>query len=193
METDLTIADEGVEGLADYARIPISFRVASRFRVEGVASGELALREEPVDPPWIKNYDDDEGERPRRWARRWDLSNWAVFLARRDGIPVAGAVVACRTEGADLLEGRDDLAVLWDIRVHPDHRGTGLGRALFERGESWARQQGCTQWKVETQDINVPACRFYLRMGCRLDRAHPGAYADLPDETQLFLTKDLRP
>lgn len=39
---------------------------------------------------------------------------------------VGGAVVAWRTPGADMLEGRDDLAVLWDIRVHPEYRGRGI-------------------------------------------------------------------
>jgi hypothetical protein len=39
---------------------------------------------------------------------------------------------------------------------------------------------------VETQNINVPACRFYARQGCVLGAIHPDAYPDLPDEVQLL-------
>ena len=32
---------------------------------------------------------------------------------------IGGAVVAYRTNGINMLEGRDDIAVLWDIRINP--------------------------------------------------------------------------
>jgi GNAT superfamily N-acetyltransferase len=90
-----------------------------------------------------------------------------------------------------MLEGRRDLSVLWDIRVAPDARGRGVGSALFERVEAWALAQRCRQLRVETQNINVPACGFYARHGCELRAAHP-AYPDLPNEIQLLWYKDLR-
>jgi GNAT superfamily N-acetyltransferase len=31
-----------------------------------------------------------------------------------------------------MLEGRDDLAVLWALRVHPDYRSEGVGHQLFK-------------------------------------------------------------
>ena len=34
--------------------------------------------------------------------------------------------------------------------------------------------------KVETQNVNVPACRFYQRMGCRLDEIRRFGYAGVP-------------
>jgi hypothetical protein len=40
--------------------------------------------------------------------------------------------------------------------------------------------------KIETQNSNVAACRFYAREGCQLRGIHPGAYADFPDEIQLL-------
>ena len=43
---------------------------------------------------------------------------------------------------------------------------------------------------VETQDINVPACRFY-EAGYVLTEINPRASADLPDEVQLIWQKDL--
>ena len=67
-----------------------------------------------------------------------------------------------------MLEGRRDLAVLWDIRVSPEARRQGVGSALFERVAAWAQLHGCRQLKIETQNTNVRACRFYERQGCQL-------------------------
>ena len=90
-----------------------------------------------------------------------------------------------------MLEGRDDFAVLWDIRVQSDRRGRGVGTALFQRAVSWARERRCRQLKLETQNINVPACRFYANQGCRLGGVHPGVYTDFPNEVQLLWYLDL--
>ena len=112
----------------------------------------------------------------------------AAYLA---GVRVAGAVVAIRTEGLDLLEGREDLALLWDLRVAPESRNRGIGSALFAAAVRWSRARGCAQLEVETQNINVSACNFYARRGCRLEAVHHDAYPDLPDEIQLLWVLDL--
>jgi GNAT superfamily N-acetyltransferase len=100
-------------------------------------------------------------------------------------------VLAFDTEGLEMLEGRQDLAVLWDIRVHPDHRRHGVGQALFSAAETWARARGCRQLKVETQNINLPACQFYYKQGCVLGTIHRFAYPNLSEEVQLIWYKDL--
>ena len=56
-----------------------------------------------------------------------------------------------------MLEGRRDLAVLWDIRVSPETRRKGVGSALFEMAEAWARLHELWQLMTETQNINVGA------------------------------------
>ena len=67
-----------------------------------------------------------------------------------------------------MLEGRSDLAVLWNIRVHPDHRRQGIGTNLFQRARELAKAKGCGQLKIETQNVNVGACKFYAGQGCQL-------------------------
>jgi ribosomal protein S18 acetylase RimI-like enzyme len=104
---------------------------------------------------------------------------------------VGGATVAFDTPELTMLEGRRDLAVLWDIRVSPDARRQGVGSALFERVEALAQLHGCQQLKVETQNTNVRACRFYERQGCQLRAIHRAAYPELPQEIQLLWYKDL--
>lgn len=71
-------------------------------------------------------------------------------------------MIAWQTPGVNILEGREDLAVLWDIRVDSAYRREGVGEKLFWRTVEWARIKGCKLLKVETQNINVPACRFYV-------------------------------
>ena len=63
-----------------------------------------------------------------------------------------------------MIEERHDIVCLWDIRVLPNQRGRGIGRQLFRAVEEWAKERRCTLLKIETQDINVPACKFYEKV-----------------------------
>lgn len=183
---------EAITVLSEYGKVPIAFRVTSRFRVEPIQSGlgGLALVEEPV-PPYVKDYDAIAGEGPEHWPERWDISRWGVLSAFDGGERVGGAVMAWKTVGLNMLAGRDDLAVLWDLRVRPDCRGRGVGHLLFSHALAWARARQCREIMVETQNINVPACRFYARQGCELGAIGRDAYMDAPDEVQLLWYRDL--
>lgn len=184
------IRREDPRSLEAYATIPMTLTVDRRVRVVKASQGSLDLVEEVVDPPWIKDYDADAGP-PTDLGRRWDLSNWGAFAAFRNDRRAGGALVAWRTDGVDMLEGRDDLAVLWDLRVHPTQRRQGVGSLLLEAVTSWARRHDCTRLDVETQDINVPACHFYVHHGFRLLRAEHGAYPNLPGEVRLLFSRSL--
>ena len=189
----IQVVQAPITALTEYGKVPIAFRVVSRLRVEPDADGLGGLRlvEESVEPPWVKDYDAGGERGPDRWLRRWDISNWGVFCAYGGSRRVGGAVVAWKTPGVNRLEGRDDLAVLWDIRVHPERRGEGVGTALFRHAVAWARERGCRQLKVETQNVNVRACRFYVKQGCVLGAIHRWAYRGWPEETRLLWYLDL--
>jgi GNAT superfamily N-acetyltransferase len=184
----MQISEEPISNLAEYERVSIAFTVNSRLRVktEALGMGGFPLVEEPVSPPYTKDYDQEANNRPQGWLKRWDTSNWGVLAAYKGQARIGGAVLAYNTPEIHLLEGRPDLAVLWDIRVQPKQRGQGVGKALFNAAADWARQHGCTLLKVETQNINVPACRFYAQMGCELGAINLRAYPDLPEEIQLL-------
>jgi GNAT superfamily N-acetyltransferase len=139
----------------------------------------------------VKEYDEIESERPTAWPGKWDLTNWVILAAWAEGRRAGGCAVAHDTPGLDMLMGRKDMAVLMDIRVEPAFRGKGIGTALLERAESWARQRGCKLLKIETQNNNVGACRFYARMGCELGAIMRHAYTDYPDEVELVWYKGL--
>ncbi len=189
----IEVSEEPTAALAEYARIPIAFAVRRilDLTVRENGLGGFILSERSLDAPYVKDYDGIEGEGPGQWASRFDLTNWGVFMARAEGQPVGGAVVAFDTPGLIMLEGRRDIAVLWDIRVAAEARGQGVGASLFRAAEKWAIGRGCRQLKVETQNINLPACKFYERQGCALGGIHRFAYPDLPDEIQLLWYKNL--
>jgi len=184
------VSEEPITSLAEYAAVPIAFEVAAVFDVEDRGGGGYSLAERALDAPYVKDYDAD-GEAPARWPTLFDVSNWGLLAARAEGRRIGGAAVAFDTPGLDMLEGRRDLAVLWDIRVSPESRGRGVGSALFGAAEAWAKARGCRVLKVETQNVNVEACRFYMRQGCVLGAVNPSAYAGLPGEIQLLWYKEL--
>jgi len=190
------VREEPLDALEDYARISIAFEVHSRVRVHPpdavarTATGEWCV--EPVDPPWRKDYDAAPGHHPTAWRMMLPSSCGQVLAARAEGARVGGGIVLCAASDIDLLEGRSDVALLWDLRVDPGWRGRGVGTALFHAAARWGLEHGCLELLVETQDINVPACRFYARQGCRLSACRRHAYVECPHEIQLLWRLDLR-
>jgi GNAT superfamily N-acetyltransferase len=189
----VVIREESMSLLSEHADIPIAFIVDRILEVsipdDGL--GGITFSEVLVDVPWEKDYDALKGEGPTRWPKRFDTSNWGLIAAYASSSRIGGAVIAYRTAGLNLLEGSNDTALLWDLRVRPAARGTGVGSVLFRAVEDWARQRGCRTLTVETQNINISACRFYARIGCRLGAINRFAYPELPDETQLVWVKGL--
>ena len=174
-----------------YGTVSIAFESATVLDVAARETGGFALRERPLDVPLARDYDAFAGEGPARWAKRFDVSRWGVLVARADGRRAGGAVLVADTPGVDMLEGRTELAVLWDLRVAPGRRGAGVGTRLFHAAEAWARERGKAALKIETQNIHPAACRFYAAMGCELRAAIPDAYEGLPGEVKLLWYKPL--
>ena len=193
MNVECKIVEEPLIILESYGEIPIRYEVRSVFDVHLQDSGlsGFSLVERKLDEPFTKDYDALKGEGPSRWAGKWYIANWGIFSAFVEDRRVGGCALAYKTAKLEMLEGRDDICVLWDIRVHPDHRGCGIGAMLFSSATEWAKKRGCHIMKAETQNINVPACRFYAAQGCILGSMNRFAYAELPNETQLIWHKTI--
>jgi len=177
------IQEVGPDTLPQYKQISIAFEVKSIFRLDLIDGGlgGIRLHEEKVVPPYIKDYDAYEDGGPERWLRRFDISNWGIFFALDGTRSLGRAVVAFNTPGVHMLAGRADLAVLWDLRVDPDFRRCGIGTELFNYAANWSRKRGCKQLKIEAQNVNVPACRFYAKQGCRLGEINRYGYIGQPE------------
>ena len=195
-EVNVRAVAEPLEKLGDYARIPIAFEVRRVVVIPYEPCDDGSPDADPfltraVPEPYVKDYDAIPGNHPTAWKRIFTGARLAMLVASVGGERAGGAIVLCDAPRLSLLGGRRDLALLWDLRVAPARRGHGVGRALFAAAESWAGAASCTGLLIETQDVNVPASRFYARQGCRLGAAHPQAYADCPEEVQLLWYKPL--
>lgn len=185
------IIEESSAALSDYEKVPIAFRVRSRFLVVPIDNGlgGLKLTEESV-VPYVKDYDAIESERPSEWHKRFDISHWGILAAFDGAQRVGGAAIAWKTPEIN-TERREDSVCFWDLRVHPDYRSKGIGHQLFNQAIAWARERKCVLLKVETQNVNVPACRFYARQGCELRGINRYAYGEESDEIQLLWYRNL--
>jgi len=193
---NITIHKYAPDLIAEYAQIPTAFEVNSIYEVEPIEPepGGLKLVEKPVTQPYIKDYDALPDGGPANWEKLFDLSAWRFIMARDNGRPVGAAALALWSDDVDLFDGCRDFANLWDIRVHPDHRGRGIGEKLFRAVVDTAREMACRKIKIETQNINVPACRFYAAQGCYPGKIDRFAYAfnpTLAHETMLIWYYDL--
>jgi ribosomal protein S18 acetylase RimI-like enzyme len=189
----IEIAVEGADSLREYASISIAFRLVEVLDPDLAANADdlLPFRSSVLAVPLVKDYDAYPGNHPLDWPARFDVRDWGVLAARSGDRRVGGAVIIAHSPDVEMLEGRDDLALLWDIRVAPPARRRRVGTALLAAGELLARTRGARVLKVETQNTNVPACRFYASHGFALGAVHRGVYPELPREIQFLWYKAL--
>ena len=101
------------------------------------------------------------------------------LVARTDGVAV-GCVALLRQAG-----GAGEIKSMW---VEPEHRGTGLGRALLAAVEAEASAQGGGTLRLETGTRQPEALGLYRAAG--YSEIGPfGAYR--PDPLSVFMEKSL--
>ena len=160
---------------AAYDCIPMCFTVHNIYEIETMSPGDFRLTEKQVEP-----YVKDLGQYTRvsELDQHFDLRNWAFFMAFDQGRAVGAACVF--DNAPEMTNGRRDISVLWDIRVHEDYQSKGIGSRLFEMTIAWSQSQGVKEMQIECQNNNVAACRFYQRRGAVLSEVDPLAYAHDP-------------
>ncbi len=85
---------------------------------------------------------------------------------------------------------------VWELHVRGQSRRRGVGRALLEAVEAEAASRGYRAVSCETQNTNVPAIRFYRRLGYSAQAIDLSFY-DNDDvnrgEVSVFMRKAVRP
>ncbi len=88
-----------------------------------------------------------------------------VFVLDADRQVIGFVSVMTQVPPEEPGEERAEYAYVSDLVVLPAHRGRGFGRALLERAETFAREQGARMLKVGVLAGNRPARRLYHEMG----------------------------
>ena len=177
-----------------YDTVPQNVEVRSVYQIRRLDSGlgGFLLEEAPVSPH-VKDL--SQYERACEYERLFDISSWRFYMAFDGVLPVGALTVAGTTAGLNMLQGRRDACVLWDIRVADEYKHRGIGQRLFDMAAANARHDGYRQMIIECQNNNVPACRFYHKQGAVLGKVDMYAYyndPDIRDEVQLIWYLDLK-
>ena len=178
-----------VSQLEEYGNIPFYYDTTKKYELIKINNGLGGIKMELIDVP---KFHKDFGTRTSRWREIFDLENWKFFAAyNEDNKMIAGCTLATKTSNCNMLEGRNDLAVLWDIRVSDLYKHQGIGQKLFDMAKEYAIKSGFKQLKVECQNTNPAAVNFYHKQGMILRSINEYAYKDAPDEVQLLWYLDL--
>ena len=175
--------------LDDYAKIPSCYRTDKKFELKKIDNGLGGISISLVD---CDEYLKDFGCDVSFLKKTFDLSNWKFFVAcNEEGTMIGGCTVATKTSNCTMLEKRDDLALLWDLRVAEEYKHQGIGQKLFNMAKDYAIKEGFKQFKVECQNTNPAAVKFYHKQGMILGVINEHAYKDFPNEVQLLWYLDL--
>lgn len=124
MRTIRAVPHHDGSALDQYAKVPIRVETDRVIRCVQIdrGAGGFRLEEMVIDPPFAVTFPGTEDE-PFPRHRKWDASEWGVFVAADDDRVVGGCVVAVRTPQVRMLEGQTDLAVLGPPRgSNPERR-----------------------------------------------------------------------
>ena len=108
--------------------------------------------------------------------------------------PVGAASLAGTTPGLYMAGNRDDVCVLWDIRIADAYKHQGIGQKLFDLCREAGKRDGYHQMVIECQNNNIPAIHFYRKQGAILGKVDRYAYYTEPEcrnEVQLIWYLDL--
>ena len=176
-----------------YDTVPQNVDVQSEYRVKRVDNGlgGLLLEEVPV-KPYVKDL--SVYERATEYEKEFDITYWDFYMAFDDEKPIGAMTIAARTPNLNMLFGRDDACVLWDIRVADAYKHQGIGQKMLDMGIQDARANGYHQMIIECQNNNVTACKFYKKQGALLSKVDMYAYYQeeaCRDEVQIIWYLDL--
>lgn len=185
MITLQTLPPEQVE---DLHQVLTGYVSPWRYKVEiseSDAETTFALRLETLPEPYVKSFINeltaDDLQMYRQYAEQ-GLSLAAYARDRLVGMAIAAAEYWNRT------------LWIWEFHVLPSVQKLGVGRLMMGELANRGQKAGLRTLRVETQNTNVPAIRFYRRVGFHLEALDTSFYSnhDLESgEVALFMKRRL--
>lgn len=136
-------------------------------------NGKFDLEEKPVDP-YRKKYE----------STKIDIED---FLKDPNKTILFG-FYNNQIAGQVILEKHWNNYVWLEIAILEEYRRKGLGRKLIESSIDWSKSKGFPGIMLETQNNNVPACKFYKACGFKLGGIDTELYKGInKDNTEIAL------
>jgi predicted N-acetyltransferase YhbS len=105
-------------------------------------------------------YELNESDAADRLSRILVRDNQQFLVADLDGHAVGWVHVVL----VEYVEA-EAFALIGGLVVDSAYRRSGVGRALMERAETWARERGCAIVRLSSTITRTAAHRFYERLG----------------------------
>lgn len=162
---DVVIVRMAESNMKDYNKPNEGFMVTGRI-LPSYENGLWTYTEEDFAEAYAKRYEDEQ----IAVAYTEDESK-AVFLFY-NGEKCTGRI--------RLRANWNGYAMVEDIAVAGSRRQQGIGRRLMDQAVQWAQQHKLAGLMLETQDVNVAACRFYARYGFEIGGVDNRLYSNFP-------------
>jgi ribosomal protein S18 acetylase RimI-like enzyme len=170
----------------DLRRLVSGYTSEEKYLVQKTEDGrgvQITLELAPLERPFVKRFGQD-----RELEGHYDeVLAQGLSLGAYDGSRLVGLAIAEERQWNKTLW-------LWELHVVADYQGQGIGIKLVHGLVKLAQQRGCRVIACETQNTNVPAIRFYRKLGFEIDGIDLSYYtnSDITDyEVALFMKKKL--
>ena len=171
----------------DLRRLVIGYTSDAKYQVRKTETADqfvLALELVPLPQPYRKRWDCLDATTLERYQK---VAAYGFSFGAYDGEQCVGITLA------EPRHWNKSLWV-WELHVAETHQRRGVGRQLVETLAEKARMAGLRVLVCETQNTNVPAMRFYQKVGCHIEGIDLSYYSsdDFPDgEIAVFMKKRL--
>ncbi|WP_055109691.1 GNAT family N-acetyltransferase [Paenibacillus ihumii] len=132
--------------LCDFNKPNERFVVSGRI-IPKYENDHWTYTEEAFPEPYFKQYENEDID-----TTYTEDPGKAVFLYYVDHMCIGQIRLRSNWNGYALIE---------DIGVSKDWRQQGIGTKLLKKGVQWAKENKHVGLMLETQDVNISACRFY--------------------------------
>jgi len=136
-------------------------------KTETEGQTRITLTLQSIDPPYLKRFGQDE----QLEEHLEEVLKQGLSLGIYDGGNLIGIAITERREWNNSLW-------VWDFHIDAEYQGKGIGTKLMKALIKLATEKGFRMMVCETQNTNVPAIRFYRKLGFEIEGVDLDYYTD---------------
>ena len=160
-----------------------------------------------VEKIYSRIHDEEEcGNNITGWVRNvYPVRNVAEKAVERDDLyileadgEIVGSAIVNNIQGDDYSKGKwvyeamdNEVCVLHTLVISPDVSGRGYGKAFVKFYENIAKENGCIELRMDTNEKNVAARSLYKKLGFKEIGILPVIFNGIPDISMVLLEKHI--